>query len=175
MVVVWVVLAVVVVVVAGYSLSYNRLVQGRNKVTTSWSTVDVELQRRRELIPRLVEAVRAAATHEQELLVGAADAAARATAAPHTPEAAGQVEPAVASAAAALVALRERYPALNSQQNFLALQRDLTATEDRISAARRYYNTVVRNYNTRCDAFPSALVARRHGFAPAEFFDADAR
>lgn len=172
--VVFVIVAAVVVVVGGYSLSYNRLVHGRNAVTTSWATVDAELQRRHELVPRLVEAVRASASHEQELLTRAVEAATRARAGAHTATEASRVEPSVASAASALVALRERYPELNSQQNFLGLQRDLTTTEDRIAAARRYYNTVVRNYNTRCSAFPSALVARRHQFAAAEFFDADA-
>lgn len=171
---IFVVVAAVAVVGGGYSLSYNRLVNGRNKVETSWATVDAELQRRHELVPRLVDAVRAAATHEQELLVRAVEASTRAQAGVRTPADATRLEPPVASAAAALVALRERYPQLNSQQNFLDLHDDLTTTEDRIAAARRYYNTVVRNYNTRCLAFPSGLIARRHRFDVAEFFDADA-
>lgn len=170
----WVVVGAVALAGVAYWTSYNRLVNGRNKVATSWATVDAELQRRHDLIPGLVEAVKAYAAHERDLLVRAAEANAKAIAAEHTPAAASQVEPAVASAAAELVALPERYPQLNSQQNFLELQRQLTITEDRIAAARRYYNTVVRNYNTRCQAFPSAIIARRSGFTLAEFFDDDA-
>jgi len=166
--------AVVLAALAAYFLSYNRLVNDRNTVASSWATVDTELKRRHELIPPLVEAVKGTATHEQALLVRAAEAHATAMAGNHSPTAAGRNEPAVATAAADLVALRERYPQLNSQQNFLDLQRRLTTTEDRIAAARRYYNTVVAKLNRRVEAFPSNVVANRAGIGPAEYFELEA-
>lgn len=172
-VVVAVVVGVLLLVALSYFVSYNRLVSDRNKVGSSWATVDAELQRRHELVPSLVDAVKVVAAHEQALLVRAAEAHAAAVSADHTPRAAEQSEPAVAAAAADLVALREHYPQLNSQQNFLDLQERLTMTEDRIAAARRYYNTVVAKLNRRIDAFPSNFVARRIGAEPAEYFQRD--
>ena len=172
-VVIAVVVGVPLLVAASYFVSYNRVVRDRSAVASSWATVDAELQRRHELIPNLVVTVQGVAEHEQALLVRAADAHARATASDHTPASAADVEPAVAAAAAQLVALRERYPQLNSQQNFLDLQKRLTMTEDRIAAARRYYNTVVAKLNRRIEAFPSNFVARRMGAQPAEYFEPD--
>jgi len=152
-------------------VSHTRLVAARNDVASGWADVAAELQRRHDLIPQLVGTVQAAATHERELLVELARRHDVAAAAPHTPAAANELEPPVAEAVAQVLALRERYPQLNSQSNFLDLQRQLSLTEDRIAAARRYYNTRVEQLNRRIDAFPSGIVARRHGFAKAEFFD----
>jgi LemA protein len=168
-----VVAAVAVVLAIAYAVSYNRLVATRQEVADSWATIDVELQRRHELVPRLVESVRAAAAHEQTLLIELARRNEAAATAPHTAAAASAWEPPLAAAVAQVLALRERYPALNSQQNFMALQRDLATTEDRIAAARRFYNTRVTKLNTAVDAFPSSVVARRRGFAHADLFDAD--
>jgi LemA protein len=168
-----VVIGLPLVAIASYAISHNRLINDRNAVGSSWATVDAELQRRHELIPSLVESVKGLAAHEQALLVRATEAHARATGGAHTPSAADRHEPAVAAAAAELVALRERYPQLNSQQNFLDLQHRLTMTEDRIAAARRYYNTVVGKLNRRIEAFPSRFVARRMGVEPAEYFQRD--
>ncbi len=165
-----IVVTVPLVAVASYVISYNRVIEERNTVASSWATVDAELQRRHELIPNLVAAVKEIAAHEQALLVSAVDAHASAVAGAHTPEAASRHEPDVAAAAAALVALRDRYPQLNSQQNFLDLQHRLTMTEDRIAAARRYYNTVVGKLNRRIEAFPSNIVAKRAHVEPAEYF-----
>jgi LemA protein len=172
-VVIGVVVGVPLLVAASYFVSYNRVVRDRNDVASSWATVDAELQRRHELIPNLVVSVQRIAEHEQALLVRAAEAHSRATASAHTPAAAAEVEPAVADATAQLVALRERYPQLKAQQSFLDLQKRLTMTEDRIAAARRYYNTVVAKLNRRIDAFPSSFVARRMGAQPAEYFEPD--
>lgn len=173
------VIAVLVVVAAAaafvaiaYSVSYNRLVAKRQEVETSWATIDVELQRRHVLVPQLVASVQVAAAHEQHLLVELSRRNAEAAAAPHTPGAASAWEPPLAAAVAQVIGLRERYPALNSQQNFLRLQEELATTEDRIAAARRFYNTRVQRLNTAIDAFPSGVVARRHGFGRADFFDA---
>lgn len=162
---------VIVVAIVGYIVSYNRLIDDRNTVETSWATVDTELQRRHELVPSLVEAVRGYAAHDQDLLVRAAGAHARATAGEHTPAAAARHEPAVAAAAADLVRLGERYPQLDAQQNFLDLQVRLTMTEDRIAAARRSHNTVVAKLNWRIEAFPSNIVARWGGVGPADYFE----
>lgn len=170
-IVVLLVAGVGVVGAVGSVVSYNRLVNDQNAVETSWATVDAELQRRHELIPRLVESVRGAAAHEQTLLVRAARAHAVAVASGHTPSSATRYEPAVAAAAADLVVLGERYPQLDAQQNFLDLQLRLTITEDRIAAARRYFNMVVAKLNRRVDAFPSNIVARRGGIGPAEYFE----
>lgn len=159
-------------VAVAYLVSYNRFVRQRHAVADSWSVIDVELQRRHRLVPQLVTAVGAAATHERELLTELARRNDQATDAPHTAEAANNWEPPLADAVARVVSLRERYPALNSQQNFLSLHGELGTTEDRIAAARRFYNTRVERLNRRVEAFPSALVARRHGFAKAAFFDA---
>ncbi len=157
----------------GYLVSYNRLVAKRQEVADAWATTDVELQRRHELVPQLVTTVQAAATHEQELLVELARRNDAATAAPSTPADATTWEPPLVEALGRVLALRERYPALNSQQNFLRLQQELATTEDRIAAARRFFNTRVQQLNTAIDAFPSNVVARRHHVQRADFYDPD--
>lgn len=160
-------------VALAYSVSYNRLVRDRQSVADAWAVVDSELQRRHELIPPLVEAVRGAAAHERTLLD---DLVAKGRNAARTAGSAADrssPEQELAAAAAAVVALRERYPALNTQQNFLTLQRELAMTEDRISAARRYHNIRVAEYNRRTEAFPSQVVAARHGFTRGDYFAAD--
>lgn len=156
-----------------WSVSYNRLVRDRQAVFDAWAVVDTELQRRHDLIPSLVESVRAAATHERELLDHLIATERRAAAAAHTAAARTDPEQRLAAAARAVVALRERYPALNTQQNFLTLQRELSLTEDRIGAARRFHNIRVAEYNRRTEAFPSRVVAARHGFDRAAHFDPD--
>jgi len=152
-------------------VSHTRLVAARTDVEGGWADVDAELRRRHDLVPQLVAAVQAAAAHERELLVELARRNEAAMAAPHTAPSANRLEPRLGEAVARVVALRERYPQLNSQANFLELQRQLSITEDRIAAARRYYNTRVERLNRRVEAFPSGIVARRHGFTKAEFFD----
>ena len=169
-----VLLAIVVAAIGtAYLVSYNRLVVDRQSVRDSWAVTEAELQRRHDLVPSLVTSVRGAAAHERELLDdlirkerAAADVG---------PDAAERSDPEqqLAAAARAVVALRERYPALNSQQNFLTLQKELALTEDRIGAARRFYNIRVAEFNRRTEAFPSNIVARRHGFERAAFFDPD--
>jgi LemA protein len=164
--------AIAVALGIAYSVSYNRLVTARNEVADTWSSVDIELERRHELIPRLVQSVSAAAAHERELLVELARRNEQAADTQHTVEAANHWEPPLADALARVVALRERYPQLNSQRNFLDLQQQLGLTEDRIAAARRFYNTRVEAYNRRTEAVPSAWVANAHGFNRASFFEA---
>lgn len=164
-------LAIALALVIAYTVSYNRLVGDRQQVSDAWAAIEVELERRHVLVPQLVAAVDQTAVHERTLLVEIARRHDAAAAAPHTAAAASEWEPPLAAAISQVVALRERYPRLNSHQNFLALQRELAITEDRLAAARRYYNTRVERLNRRIDAFPSALVARRHRFAHADFFD----
>jgi LemA protein len=152
-------------------VSHTRLVASRNDVESGWADIDAELQRRHELIPQLVSTVQGAAAHETDLLVELTrrnDVVSRTSL---TPSSANELEPPLTEAIRQVVALREQYPQLNSQQNFLDLQRQLSLIEDRIAAARRYYNTRVEKLNRRIEAFPSGMVARHHGFAKAEFFD----
>jgi LemA protein len=167
------ILAIVAVVViaplVAYAVSYNRLVNDRGGVADAWAVIDAELQRRHHLIPPLVESVRAVAAHERRLLAQLTEAQAAATRA-DSPATRSNREIAVDQAIRAVVALREQNPSLNSQANFLVLQHELTLTEDRVAAARRFYNTRVANLNRRVDAFPSNIVARRHRFAQAEFY-----
>ncbi len=166
-----IVVVLVLLVPGSWWVSHTRLVGARNDVEDGWADVDNELQRRHELIPRLVETVKGAAAHELDLLTELARRNEQAVQSPHTAHAANQWEPPLVEAAHRVVALREKYPALNSQQNFLQLQRDLAMTEDRIAAARRFYNTRVERLNRRIEAFPSSIVAQRHHFQRAEFFD----
>jgi LemA protein len=154
-------------------VSYNRFVSQRQQIASAWATIDAELQRRHLLVPQLVDTVRAAAAHERELLVRLVVAEARAFEARTDPASLGAAEPELQAVLARLTALRESSPQLNSNANFLALQHQLAMIEDRIAAARRFYNTRVVAHNERVDAFPSNLVARNRGFEKAAYFGTD--
>lgn len=155
-----------------YVASYNSLVSDRQHVADAWAVVDVELDRRHSLIPGLVAAVRGSAAHERSLLEQLVAADRRAQDTLHTAADRSTPEADLAVAARAVIALREQYPALDTQRNFLQLQKELATTEDRIGAARRFHNIKVAEYNRRMEAVPGNLVARRHNFAPAAYFDA---
>jgi LemA protein len=157
----------------GYTVSYNRLVSDRQQVADAWAVIDVELDRRHTLIPALVTSVQATAAHERELLTHLVDTDRRARESSGDAAARSTPESDLAAAARAVVALRERYPALNSQRNFLQLQQELALTEDRISAARRFHNIKVAEYNRSLQAVPGNLVAKRHRFLPAAYFGTD--
>ena len=168
----WVVLGVVVLVVVLAVVGYNRLVRLRNEANTGWANVDVQLERRGDLIPNLVEAVRGYAAHERgvfEEVTKARSALREAT----TPAAAGEANDILSSALGRIFAVAENYPDLKASANFLSLQDDLTDTEDKISAARRYYNSTVMHYNTGIQSLPWVLVARPLGFREKEFFSAE--
>jgi LemA protein len=153
-------------------VSYNRFASQTVLVTESWSQVDVELQRRHDLIPNLVETVKGYAAHEAAVLARVTEA--RAAAETHRPEAPGVRRPYEEELGAAvhqLVAVAEAYPDLKATANFLQLQRELTNTEDRIAAGRRFYNGNVRALNTRVRIFPSNLVAAMFGFTSRDFFE----
>ena len=159
-----------VLVVAVYL--FNRLVRLRNEVDTGWSNIDVQRRRRNELIPSLVETVKGYAAHERGVLQAVTEARA-AVARASTPGEAGAADSLLGQALGRLFAVAEAYPDLKASQNFLQLQADLTDTEDKIAAARRYYNATVLAYNTATQTFPSLLLAGPFGFRPREFFAAD--
>ena len=165
--------AVTVALLAGAwaLLSYNRFVRQRQLIDNAWANVDTELKRRYELIPNLVSTVKGYAAHERDTLEAVVEARARAVAATGgAGEQAGQ-ENVLVDALKQLLALREAYPDLEANVQFLDLQAQLVTTEDRIQAARRLYNANVRDYNTRVQSFPSTVVARAGGFSKAEFFE----
>lgn len=164
-------------VLAGLALavSYNRFVAQRAGVESSWSGVDVQLQRRHDLIPNLVETVRAYAAHEREVLDQVTAARTAAVSGDHDPRTGpaeqARREEALTGATHRLLAVAEGYPDLKASTNFLQLQAQLVETEDRIAASRRLYNIEVRGLNRRCEAFPSNLVASMFGFTRAEYFE----
>jgi LemA protein len=170
-VVVAVVLAVVLLAGAWALLSYNRFVRQRQLIDNAWSNVDTELKRRYELIPNLVATVKGYAAHERDTLEAVVKARASAVAATGgAREQAGQ-ENVLVDALKQLLALRESYPELKANAQFLDLQAQLVTTEDRIQAARRLYNANVRDYNTRVQSFPSIVIARAGSFTKADFFE----
>jgi LemA protein len=150
---------------------FNSLVSGRNHVRESWSGIDTELKRRYDLIPNLVETVKGYARHEREVLERVTEARTRAVASTGSPASQAQDENLLVGALKQLLAVAEAYPDLKASRNFLALQGQLTETEDRIQAARRFYNANVRDYNNRCEMFPTNLLARTFHFESAEFFE----
>jgi LemA protein len=173
----WVILAIVVLVLLAVIASYNRFVRQRNLVQESWRQIDVELKRRHDLIPNLVETVRGYATQERTVLEAVTEAR---TSAVQTMQASAsgvaaqaQAETQLGRALGNLFAVAENYPDLKSSQNFLALQQQLAETEDRIAAGRRFYNNNVRALNTRVEAFPSSIIAGMFGFAKADYFEVD--
>lgn len=153
-------------------IAYNRLVRLRNHVRAGWSDIDVQLTRRHDLVPMLVEAVRGYASHERALLENVAELRARALAASARPSRLAEAEDALEQALGRLVALREAYPGLKASDNFLRLQADLVEVEDHLQYARRFYNGAVRGYNDGIQKFPDLLLARLFGFVPAEFYRA---
>lgn len=165
-------LVVVVLIAARAVWSFNRLVRDRNRTRAGWSDIDVQLQRRHDLIPRLVEAVRGYAGHERATLEAVTELRQRSERAEHLPAKAA-LEDQIEAATRRLIALAESYPDLKANRNFLELQTELTTTEDHIQYARRFYNGAVRDFNTRLQSFPDLLIGRTFGFREREFFDAD--
>jgi LemA protein len=164
---------VVLLVVLAWLLSYNRFVRQRQLIDNSWSNVDTELKRRYDLIPNLVSTVKGYAAHEKSTLEAVVQARAAAVASTGPPEQQAATENALVDTLRQLLALREAYPDLKANEQFLDLQQQLTVTEDRIQAARRFFNANVRDYNTRVDTFPSAIVARFSHFPHRDYFEID--
>lgn len=152
---------------------YNSLVRGRNHVRESWSGIDTELKRRYDLIPNLVETVKGYAKHEREVLEQVVQARTQAVASTGSPGQQAQDENFLVGALRQLFALAEGYPDLKASDNFLELQRELTETENRIQAVRRFYNANVRDYNNRCEMFPTNMMASMFGFQKSEFFEVE--
>ena len=164
----WIFLVVGLIAVATVIL-YNRLVRSRNRVSTAWSDIDVQLQRRHDLIPQLVKAVEAYAKYEKATLEAVTELRAEAMRVVDV-DARGQVEQALSDGVSRLLAVAESYPDLKANENFLKLQAELVETENYLQFARRYYNGSVRDYNTMTETVPSNLVARVFGFEPRPFF-----
>jgi LemA protein len=169
----YVVLAVVLLVTIAVVISYNRFVRQRNLVEESWRQIDVELRRRHDLIPNLVETVKGYASHERSVLQNVVDARSAAVAAGGGVAAQAKAESALGGSLRGLFAVAENYPDLKAAGPFQQLQAQLSETEDRIAAGRRFYNGNVRALNTRVEAFPSSLVASAFGFKKAEYFEVD--
>ena len=149
---------------------YNLLVRDRNRVAQAWSDVDVQLTRRHDLVPRLVEIVKGYAGYERAVLTSLAELRTRGPAGT-SPASRSEVERSVSTGVKQLIALVESYPNLKANENFLDLQGKLVDTENQIQFARRYYNGAVNLFNNHLQRFPDLLIARLGGFQPAEFFD----
>jgi LemA protein len=162
-------LAAIVALVVWAIIAFNLLVRDRNRVSQSWSDVDVQLLRRHELIPRLVELVKGYSGYEKALLTSLAELRTQGTETA-SPAARGTVEKSVSTGVNRLVALVEAYPDLKANENFLDLHKQLADTENQIQYSRRYYNGAVNLYNNRLQRFPDLLVANTFNFKPAEFF-----
>jgi LemA protein len=171
-VLVWIVVGVLVALLLYAILEFNRLVRHRNRVENAWSGIDVQLRRRYDLIPNLVEAVKGYATHERELFEKITEARARGMGATNIGDQA-RAETEITRNVRQLLAVAEAYPELKASENFLALQEELTATESKIAFARQFYNDQVMRYNTIIQRFPSLIIARTWNFTPREFFEAE--
>lgn len=161
-------IALITLLIAGM---YNSLVAGRNQVRNGWAQIDVQLKRRIDLIPNLVETVKGYAAHEKAIFEKMAEARAMAMNA-RGPAEAAKANNMMTETLKSLFAVAEAYPDLKANQNFLALQEELTATENKISFARQFYNDVVMTYNNRIQMFPSNIVAAIFGFKAEEQFQA---
>jgi LemA protein len=173
-VIIWIILAVIVVALLIWvASSYNGLVRVRNLVQEAWRQIDVELKRRHDLIPNLVETVKGYASHERETLDEVVRARAAAVAPGSTVEQQAAQEGILTQALGKLFAVAEAYPDLKANQGFLSLQQELAGTEDRIAAGRRFYNANVRTLNTKVESFPSNILAGMFGFHRADYFEVE--
>ena len=173
MIIVWILLGLVVLLAVVGVVMYNGLIGLRNKVEEGWRQIDVELKRRHDLIPNLVETVKGYASHERGTLEEVMQARSAAMSGASTPAAAAQAEGQLSQALGRLMAVAEAYPDLKANQNFLALQQELASTEDRIASGRRYYNANVRELNTKVESVPSNIVAGLAHIGRAEYFEAE--
>ena len=169
-----IVVLVLVLAVGGYAIgTYNGLVRLRNLVQEAWRQIDVELKRRHDLIPNLVETVKGYASHERETLDAVVRARAAASSPGSTPGQQAAQENILNAALGRLFAVAEAYPDLKANTSFIELQRELSSTEDRIAAGRRFYNANVRELNTKVESFPSNILAGMFNFAKADYFEVE--
>lgn len=168
----WIILGIIAILVIWAVVIYNGLIRLKNRVDEAWSDIDVQLKRRYDLIPNLVNTVKGYAAHEKEVFEKVTEARTRAMSAQSTGDKA-QAENALSQTLKSLFAVAENYPDLKANQNFLELQRELTDTEDKIQAARRFYNGNVRDFNTKIQVFPNNIFSGMLGFVAREFFEAE--
>jgi len=168
-----VIVIVLVLLVAAFVVIYNRLVRQRNRIDNAWAQVDVQLKRRYNLIPNLIETVKGYAAHERETLEAVINARNVAISAPDEPGPQAEADGVLTGALRQLFALGEAYPDLKANQNFLALQEELTATEGRVAYARQFYNDSVLDYNNKIQQFPALLFAKSLHFTERDYFEAE--
>jgi LemA protein len=172
MIAVWILIGIVAILLIFLIFTYNGLIRLRNQMRNAWAQIDVQLKRRHDLIPNLVETVKGYMKHERETMEAVTKArniAVQATSAGAAER--GKVEGELSNALSRLLAVVERYPDLKANQNFLALQEELTSTENKISFSRQYYNDSVLRMNNKVQMFPSNVVASMTGFKLGEFFE----
>jgi len=168
----WIAGCALVALLLYVAITFNELIAERNQVRAAWSDIDVQLQRRHDLIPQLAATVKGYADHERTVLSAVTELRSRAQAESSIAQR-GRIESDLAGQVTQLLALQERYPELKASENFLQLQRDLVAVEDHLQYARRFYNGAVRDYNTHIEHFPELLLAGPFGFRASEFFQAE--
>lgn len=168
----WVLLIIALALGGWVLLAYNGLIRRRNQVKEAWSDIDVQLKRRHNLIPNLVESVKGYVTHERETLESVTNARAQALSA-QDPESSAKAENMLTGALKTLFAVAENYPDLKANANFLELQRELADTENKIQASRRFYNGQVRDYNTAIQTVPTNIIANMFKFGEEAFFELD--
>ena len=169
----WIILGVLLLVIIFLISIYNGLIRLKNRVDEAWSDIDVQLKRRYDLIPNLVETVKGYATHERETLEKVIKARNDAMALQNSSNVNEklQAENNLSSTLKSIFALSENYPDLKANQNFLELQRELADTENKIQAARRFYNSNVKDFNTKLQVFPTNIIAKQLGFTARNFFE----
>lgn len=168
----YIILGIVGLVILWLIWAYNSLILARNRSDEAWSDIEVQLKRRHDLIPNVLETVKGYATHERGLFERVTEARARAIGA-HDPKSLGEAENQLTATLKTLFAVSENYPDLKANANFLDLQRELADTENKIQAARRFYNQNVMALNTKIESFPTNLIAGTFGFIKKAFFDID--
>ena len=168
----WIILGLIVLVSLWLIGTYNSLIRTKNQVDESWSDIDVQLKRRYDLIPNLVESVKGYAQHESEVFRQVTEARTAAMRA-GSPTEKAQAENALSQTLKSLFAVSESYPDLKASQNFLQLQDELSDTENKIQAARRFYNTNVMTYNVKLTSFPTNMIGGAFGFSARSFFETE--
>ncbi len=168
----WIVLGILIAAVLAVIFIFNSLVTAKNRVDEAWSDIDVQLKRRYDLIPNLINTVKGYAAHEKEVLEKVTEARTNAISA-QTVQDQGKAENMVSQALKSIFAVAENYPQLKANENFLALQQELTDTEDKIQAARRFYNANVRDFNIKIEVFPNNLMAGMLGFKHRDLFETE--
>src|SRR6266566_7977608 len=171
-IVILVIVAIVLIAIAYTIATFNSLIRLQNRADEGFSDIDVQLKRRHDLIPNLVETVKGYAAHERQVLENVTQARTAAVAA-SGPQAQAQAENALTGALRQLFAVAENYPDLKASRNFLELQNEITDTEDKIQAARRFYNMTVRDLNIKIESFPSSVIANMRGIQKRQFFELD--